>query len=65
MGGHCCGGSAEYKRRKAEGFPLASDETTSHIVFIPYELTKIGVVLLKCCPPKYTKLTSLHGGLIA
>ena len=38
MGGCCRGGSAECKRRKAEGFPLASDKATSHIVFIAYEL---------------------------
>ena len=41
------GGSAEYKYQKAEDFPPANDEATSHVVFITHELPKAGMGLLK------------------
>ena len=59
-------GLLEYKRRNADGRPrpTVSDEATFHIVFIPHELTKLGVRLLKNSlippPPKCAKLTFME-----
>ena len=39
------GGSAEYKRKKADDFPPANDKATSHVVFITHKLPETGMGL--------------------
>ena len=57
-------GSGGYRHRIPEGFPLASDEATSQVVFINHELTKTGVCLLKyrLIPPELHETYLFEGG---